>query len=361
MRKRKGLIFLITFLLVTGIITGGILAEESKDDGSATAVDPATGKVTFSLPKDFEKQYGETLEDFKEEGDLVVGLYKVADIYWNGSTAKFEFSGSEKVNEILAEYFEEGKSGYVIDADAEDVVENMEAAAKELAGLGIESLSPDNIELGKDAEVAEGLYLVVPHNKEREDYITTVTDEEGNEVTVSYAYTTAKEYDFTLNLLALSAAQSDLLGNKDVTLKPEAKPRMGRIEIDKILSNYLSYGTFVFSVNAEYEGKVVLNDVRSLTFTEAGSQSIVIDDIPVGSVVTVKEIYSGAIYELSSDSKVEQEQTIDQPFVDEKTGTVFHFEFINIYNNSNNHGYGIDNMFVKDDNGDWEYVKGGEE
>ena len=352
MRKRKGLIFLITFLLVTGIITGGILAEESKED-------PATGKVTFSLPKDFKDQYGETLEDFKEEGDLVVGLYKVADIFWNGSTAKFEFSGSEKVNEILADYFEEGKNGYVIDADDKEIVENMEAAAKELAGLGIESLSPDNIELGEEPKVAEGLYLVVPHNKERERYITTVTDEEGNEVTVSYAYTTAKEYDFTLNLLALSAAQSDLLGNKDVTLKPEAKPRMGRIEIDKILSNYLSDGTFVFSVKAEYEGKVVLNDVRSLTFTEAGSQSIVIDDIPVGSVVTVKEIYSGAIYELSSDSEVEH--TIDRPFVDEKTGTVFHFEFINKYNKSNNHGYGIDNMFVKDDNGDWEYVKGGEE
>ena len=154
MRKRKGLIFLITFLLVTGIITGGILAEESKDDGGATAVDPATGTVKFSLPSDFDSNEKKELEsgDYK----LVIGLVKIADIGWDGSKGQFTFTSElvssstiSELEEAAADYTKNGKN------DPNDpyyikLLDVMSQTAQQIANSKDSfTLNPKDLELNK--------------------------------------------------------------------------------------------------------------------------------------------------------------------------------------------------------------------
>ena len=96
-----------------------------------------------------------------------------------------------------------------------------------------------------------------------------------------------------------------------ITAKPEMKPRYGKLKIIKTLDNYIDLSKnqinepslFVFEITAvnpsETEGgedTVVFQDDRGIEFTATGEESIVVDHIPAGSIVTVKEIYSGASY-----------------------------------------------------------------
>ena len=357
-RKRKSFIgkVLVALLLLSTLITTSILAEGEKEDTESTA-NGATGTVTFKLPEGFDK---DEAKDFEEsgEGELVVGLLKVADIIWNGSKGQFEFV-SEEYGDILENHFAKGDEGYVIDADDADVIKDMSAAAQEIANSVSEfSLEPDEIQLGRATDVPEGLYLVVPHNLGRDDFITTVTDGDGNEVIVSYAYTTANEYDFTMNLLPVSAAQTVIYGSmEDVILKPESQPRMGRAIIKKSLANFYTTGTFVFKITAVFEGKTIFNDVRSLTFTAAGELTIEdLPDFPVGTEVTVEEVYSGASYKLVEGSENPQTIEIKEAYVENaEEPVVYAFEFENEFSDTPNHGYGIDNSFEYDEENGWSW------
>lgn len=97
----------------------------------------------------------------------------------------------------------------------------------------------------------------------------------------------------------------------EITAKPEMKPRYGKLKIIKTLDNYIDLSEnqikepalFTFEITAVKpseteggEGTVVFRDVRGIEFTAAGEGSIEVDHIPAGSIVTVKEVYSGASY-----------------------------------------------------------------
>ena len=365
MRKRKGLIFLITFLLVTGIITGGILAEESKDDGSGT------GTVKFSLPSDFDSNEKKELEsgDYK----LVIGLVKIADIGWDGSKGQFTFTSElvssstiSELEEAAADYTKNGKNDPT-DGYYSSLMDVMSKVAIEAANnADFSKMDHENdFDLDDPADAEEGVYLVVPHNASAtavSDFIKTETDEDGkNTVTYSFANTTGWEHDFSMNLLIISDAQYALFDTKKVELKSTPVHRYGKIQIDKRLDNFVSDGIFVFKITVkDPDGNTIYSDVRSITMTAAGKMSI--EDLPlfpVNSEVTVEEVYSGASYELVEGP--EDPQTIEKAYVEgAKDAVIYHFAFENDYNNSNNHGHGIDNKFVKV-NGSWDHVKGGEE
>lgn len=96
-----------------------------------------------------------------------------------------------------------------------------------------------------------------------------------------------------------------------VGLKPERRERRLDLEIDKTLLNYQpdsGEAMFVFEVTAEKEitengvtsTKIVYNDVVGLSFGESGQKTLRIKNIPAGSKVTVREIYTGSVYELVS-------------------------------------------------------------
>ena len=86
-----------------------------------------------------------------------------------------------------------------------------------------------------------------------------------------------------------------------VFLKPEQDGRFGRLEVVKELATYHDrlHGevegpiVFVFEVTAtDDEGTVVFSDVVGITFDGPGQRSTLVEGIPVGSHVVVREIYN---------------------------------------------------------------------
>ena len=81
-----------------------------------------------------------------------------------------------------------------------------------------------------------------------------------------------------------------------IGLKAEREEQYGSLIIEKTLSSYnesLGSVDFVFQVEADKNGEAVRSTVERIRFNGAGTQSVVVDRIPVGAQVTVTEVYSG--------------------------------------------------------------------
>ena len=119
----------------------------------------------------------------------------------------------------------------------------------------------------------------------------------------------------------------------------------GDLKINKTVDVYDDVNTtsFVFGITAILDGVKVYDDVVSLDFDEAGTLSAEIKGkIPVGSVVTVKEIFASGSYELTSD------EPAPVTIVENETAEV---NFTNTYNNKLIQGYGILNEYTNDGTG----------
>lgn len=168
------------------------------------------------------------------------------------------------------------------------------------------------------------------------------------------------QYTFTPYLTILPGAEYTSGGtvnkwNYDDTkifLKPDAVPLYGKLNIVKYLKNYnatLGDATFVFQIvgRDKTTKEVKYEEMASLTFSAAGTNTITLDKVPVGLDITVTEIYSGASYTIVGD----KEQTVvwsDVAGAQEAT-----VSFTNIYDGGNRSGYGVTNHFAADENGGW--------
>lgn len=132
----------------------------------------------------------------------------------------------------------------------------------------------------------------------------------------------------------------------------------GDLRITKNLPSFETTGrtTFVFSVRAvlpdaaDGEDRVVFDDVVTLDFEKAGTQTALIKEIPAGAVVTVTEEYSGASYQQTADPVwTDQDQTIRS---NEELGVTFD----NTYDGGLGQGSGILNVYRVNDSGGWEYM-----
>lgn len=192
---------------------------------------------------------------------------------------------------------------------------------------------------GAAEDLEAGMYLVVM--------------EKG--VTECYEYTFSP-YLISLpdNLYFQTGDPEDNEYQYDVTggLKPEQSPRYGDLKIIKTLQSYntsLANVTFVFEIEAvDAEGNVVYSNVVSTTHNAAGTKEVVIEGIPAGSTVTVKEVYAGASYEMSSSASV---KTV---IVAEDTVTT---EFKNDYDDQLMTSYGATNHFEYDDAQGWQWKR----
>ena len=141
-----------------------------------------------------------------------------------------------------------------------------------------------------------------------------------------------------------------------VGLKPDREDLYGDLSIVKNLTSYhetLEGATFVFEIKAIKEDRLVYSDVVSMTFDGPGSGALTVEDIPAGARVTVTEVYSGAGYRESTDTRnrdtvIEAGETAAVSFTNEYDGRL------------NGGGIGVVNHFVyeKDEDGteslDWE-------
>ena len=139
-----------------------------------------------------------------------------------------------------------------------------------------------------------------------------------------------------------------------VMLKMQADPATGSIQINKKLVNYYANAenaTFVFQVDTYFPDQNTLfsSEVYSTTFTAAGTKSIRVDGLPIGSFVKIYEIYTGANYTAS----IESNKSLNVVVREDEVAEV---DFTNTYNEKTSGGGGITNHFeydVTDGSGNW--------
>lgn len=127
----------------------------------------------------------------------------------------------------------------------------------------------------------------------------------------------------------------------------------GEAQIVKTLDRYnesLGKAIFVYQVTARSaDGELLYSNVLSTEFSESGTQTVYIGRFPVGTTVTVEEVYNGSSYELTGGQR-RQTFTIA---ADEETQTVemVSAEYVNDYNDEWKPGTGAVNRFDQSEDG----------
>ena len=272
--------------------------------------------------------------------DIQVNLYKVADVDVSGNyTATKDFTGLDVSS---------------VRADNNDAASKWAERAKKAKEKLSDSVKPvDTVTLtggiGAKDGLDTGLYLV----------------DTPEVVTTNYTYT------FTPYLVSLPTNNYysngndtwiyDLIATNAIGLKPEEHARYGDLVINKTLENHNATtgkkATFVFQIKIKpLKSNKTETRIESLDFEAAGESSVTITKIPAGAEVTVKEVYSGASYKLTSAD--DQRATIvatDRGATN--TNTPASVSFTNDINNNMNGGYGVKNNFKLDENGQYQYTE----
>ena len=267
--------------------------------------------------------------------EIPVDVYKVADITEEAvyDTAKYtDFAGLGLENVSSTTTAEEWAQ---MAEKAMETVEDKKIAPT--ADVKVTKPEGATESTGKITNLATGMYLVQAETVQTSEYT----------------------YDFTPYLVSLpnnyySKENPDDTWVYDVTtgMKPQQTQRYGDLEIVKDLTEYnasLKDALFVFQVEGTRNGKQVYSDVVSIKFDEAGKKSVLVEDLPAGTEVTVKEVYAGGSY--SNTSGETQETTIDAEGATDHPASV---SFTNTYNGKLIPGTGIVNHFEKK-NGEWDW------
>ncbi len=294
--------------------------------------------------------------------DVTVDLYKVADAVEDASGIFYTFAvdGAVSLSKEIATYEDlaaltKDDWGVLAQDAAKSVLLDAKGAVRTEAALKAEA---------DPSALSAGLYLVVAHatGAPLSEYVHT----DGSTVTTT-AQSASCIYTWLPELIALPSTVDEMGEGIDVTiangewkyettavLKPSQTESKGDLLIHKTLTNYHAGSpvTFVFSIVATVGSDVVFEDVASLTFSAAGTQTYTFTGkIPAGAVVTVKEIYSGAGYTQTSEdpAPVTMEVRADGTLSAEVS-------FTNAYNGENKQGFGILNEF-RYTAGDWKHTK----
>lgn len=292
---------------------------------------------------------GEFADDLRDAG-VVIDLYKVADAVADSQYDTYTY-------DLL-----DGYTGLEVPEGLDDA--GWRALSREAARIALDGGTPvvSGADVDKAADIPGcGLYLVVARGRDIADYMTSVAGEDGVEGPATIARSRGYTYTFAPSLVSLpskeaedgvidTAGPGDWLYDVSVTLKPQREVRYGSLEIVKTLQSYETEdpATFVFQVDAVLDGQNVYSDVVALSFTAAGQKSTLIEDLPVGAEVTVREIYTGAVYTLITADT----QTAVVPAND-----VVSVAFTNGYDNTNKGGGAVVNQFEYDAEGGWGWTK----
>jgi hypothetical protein len=301
--------------------------------------DEASYSLTLYLPGEEEGGFPELLEtEFTAKAYLVAEM-KNADYYEPVKGLEALDLDSLDENTKASEW--EEKIQYL--------TKTLGLTGDEESGKATVSLTPEEITVkdgsGSIKDLDPGLYLIW-------------TDE---------VDTTENTYSFMPSLIQIpnkTTKESRVWWNYDaeVDLKPAREDRLGQIVIEKNLNTYnasLGTASFIFQVDASKEDEVIYSNVVSMDFSKPGKQSVTVDQIPGGSEVTVKEIYSGASYKLAQGSNGEYTLTMEPNDDGDLIQTV---AFTNDYNYGQTSGTSVVNHFAFDEeNGGWQWQKIGKQ
>ena len=285
----------------------------------------------------------EFLEDFNRM-TIPVSVYRVADVDITGQ----KFSPTDAFQEMDLRGI--GGNDLSVTAEmwqtlAEQADQIQKAAKTEASGTAVIQAAQGSgtAAQGKITDLMPGLYLVVPEESYNPEY------------TVQYTFTPY------LTALPNSAYTVEGTGSDEwnydtvIGLKPDAEPQSGRLNITKTLQNYnesLGQTTFVFRITGtDKNGDIKYEEVESMTYTTAGSNTITLEEIPAGLTVKVEEIYSGASY--TADGSKEETVLIASDAAVAAGEEEASVTFQNRYNGGNRGGYGVKNHFESDGAGGW--------
>lgn len=350
------------YLLAAAVVTCGISVVKPVVSG-ATSVDierACSLKIFSEDPeKPEEDKYGEDLAS----AEVVVDLYYIADTIKTPGYDTYVYQLADQYQELKIPMAPTAKDWQVLTQQAAEIA---------LDDTKADTPAKSQVATGSEVSLKAGLYLVIARGADlisTADYKVEITQEnleDGESVTrlATIANSAQYQYTFVPQLVSLptKTAEEDEAINTanpgewsyDLTiyLKPEQSARFGALEIVKTLSEYESEEgiespvTCVFEVTGILNGEEVYSEVESITFTKAGQERVVLNQIPALAEVTVREVYSGAGYELTVPG--DRTATI-------AANEIVSVDFENVYNGQRRGGHGIKNQFVQDENGVWHW------
>ena len=295
-----------------------------------------TGRLcSLTVKVDTESTAGDFTADLGQMS-LPVARYKVADVDASGRYTELEgFQGL-------------GLGGISASTTAQEWLDMAEAAYGKITD---ETQKTEEIFVaggtGSVGNLATGMYLVVPEETFNQDY--------------SYKYTFTPYLTALPGNLYAQGGTDEWLYDPVIGLKAEREEQYGSLIIEKTLSNYnesLGSVDFVFQVEAVKNGETVRSTVERIRYNGAGTQSVVVEKIPVGAQVTVTEVYSGASYK--PEGEVVQETTIvAQQLVDAGQAVAATVSFNNKYDDRLIPGTGVVNHFdpPQEEGDDWNWTQ----
>jgi len=336
MRKGLSALVLAICLLMSIALGGKALAE---GEGANTLSTIATASTDEAFKADIAK------------ANVQVDVYQVA-------TAAKD-TGYDTYNYTLVAPF----TGLQADMEAaldKDNAGTWEAFADKAAGLiGSATKAAENVPVGTDIKLDDGLYLVIAHGEGVTDKPVAYSEQ--------YAYTFAPSlvslptkvqatYDadgYLVGPIATDASFGEWKTSVTIALKPEQTPTFGSLQIDKIVPTLVDGKpcTFVFHVVDTATGGEVYDNYGSVYVTTDGTTSTTLTHIPAGIEVTVTESNDGARYHQTSPDPAPVKIIADEV----ADGNPAKVSFTNEPNGDHTHGYGIENHFEYiDDETMWE-------
>ncbi len=293
---------------------------------------------------------GGNSELLNDDVTVQVNLYKVASVDVSGNyTATGAFSKLD-FSSVSADNLDTAAATWA--KRAEEAQEKLTDSKGNTVVDPTETVTLRNGRGYKD-KLKTGLYLVDTPKVITTNYTYTFTPYvvslptnnyySGNGASDDWIYDLTKEY------------------NSAVGLKPEQHVRYGNLVINKELVDHnATFGnnaTFVFQIDITTLDKKTETRIEELTFSAAGNDSVTITKIPAGSTVTVKEIYSGASYKLTSQNNVTATIVANDEKEAGQAGETAVVSFTNEHDGRNNGGYGVKNNFKLDETDQYQYTK----
>lgn len=316
--------------------------------------------VTVEIPDSFL----ETEPEIK--GELVYDFYRVADLVPEGNGFSYHVTDQfQSMKEILLEQTgkQQGMEASDFEKLAQEAVKCFQISPgsvwKELSLATCQEVTP-----GTKTNVDPGLYLILGRSRdENATYLMEMTKEsaEGTANGETQLVT-----EFRVGQTKLSSApilvtvpgkeQEDGSFSYDTAVngkwiydwnlqaKLTTKPACGSIEIEKTLDLYFQdaeNAIFVFQADTYYpnENTLYSSEVYSISFEGPGTKKVLVEGLPIGAIVKVKEIYHGINYKPVNVSQEPQTVTVQESFTN-----VVHFD--NTYDEKTGGGGGITNHFT---------------
>lgn len=354
MKGKKALV--VTKAKRTGAILAAVLAL------TLTAIPARQARADdLDLTKDMylDVTVAEQAAELKEAG-LVVDLYLVAEAKKMKNFDTYEFDASKTSFAGLAN---DVRNPDVSNDDWREIAQKAAKIVLEGSSVTPQLTGQPRLDDKSGGEIklpSGGLYLVLPRaskdtdktaylKKQSDGSLATVVISKGMKYTFSpqlVAVPGKPQYDSNNSYIVTNNTADSVPWSYTVrmTLKVAYEEQETELEIVKSIDTYETKdpATFVFDVEATFEGKKIYSNVETIVFDKPGMKVCKVKGLPVGAEVTVTEIYEGAVYELDTTTTAkEQKITLAADTLANKV------EFDNDYNNRYHGGGSVKNEFTK--------------